>query len=339
MKACLLREQRPIGDKPLEHVDVEEPIPGPGEVLIGVRACGICRTDLHVVEGDLAPRRMPLIPGHQIVGEVLRLGPGLSADDVEGVEVGARVGVAWLHQTCGTCRFCTAGKENLCDTAEFTGWTRDGGFAEKAVAPAAFVYPLPWALRDEQAAPLLCAGIIGYRCLRQCGIEEWSGAKLGLYGFGAAAHIAIQIARKRGAEVYVCTRDRERHQALAEELGARWVGSAVERPPEKLDASIVFAPAGEIVPAALADLEKGGTLVLGGIHMTPIPPIDYELLYGERIVRTVANNTRYDGRSFLAEAARVHVRTRTETFPLADANEALIALKHDAIRGAGVLLV
>jgi propanol-preferring alcohol dehydrogenase len=257
--------------------------------------------------------------------------------DVEERAIGERVGVAWLNRTCGCCSFCTSHRENLCDAPEFTGWTVHGGFAEYVVAPASFTYPLPDGFTDLQAAPLLCAGIIGYRCLRQAGIEDWAGARLGLYGFGAAGHVAIQIARARGAEVYVCTRDRERHQALAEELGAAWTGGAVDRPPVPLDAGIVFAPAGEIVPPALSHLDKGGTLVLGGIHMSPIPELPYELLYRERVVRSVANNTREDGREFLSEAAAVPVRTHTETFPLEEANLALDRLKHDAIRGAAVL--
>ena len=334
MKACVLHQAAPIADGPLVWGDVPTPVPGPGELLIRVHACGVCRTDLHVVEGELSGGRLPIIPGHQIVGTVVQVGP-----DVAGLSAGARVGVAWLGGTCGSCRYCRRGSENLCEKAVFTGYTRDGGYAEYAVALADFVYPLPEAISDEQAAPLLCAGIIGYRCLRQCGIDNWPDARLGLYGFGAAGHIAIQIARSRGAKVYVCTRDRERHQKLAEELGAVWVGGVEDRPPKMLDAAIIFAPAGEIVPAALQALDRGGRLVLGGIHMSPIPELRYEDLYWERLIRTVANNTRADGREFLAEAASVGVRTYVRTFPLAEANEALIALKHDAIRGAGVLLV
>src|SRR5205814_4470671 len=226
----------------------------------------ICRTDLHVVEGELPARRTRLIPGHQIVGEIAILGR-----EAKGFELGQRAGVPWLHQTCGVCKFCRSGRENLCERAEFTGWTKDGGYAEYVTAPAAFVYSLPDGFDDLMAAPLLCAGIIGYRALRLTGIEkdEWSGARLGVYGFGAAGHIAIQLARARGAEVYVCTRDRLRHQALAAELGARWVGGTLEPPPVALDAAVVFAPAGEIVPAALAAVDAGGTVVLGGIHMSP----------------------------------------------------------------------
>ena len=348
MKACILHEIRPITEKPLRYCDVETPAPGRGEVLIKVRACGVCRTDLHVIEGELDQSRqtMPIIPGHQIVGEVVEVGPRredphprpLSRGE-RGVSVGTRVGVAWLHCTCRECGFCTTGRENLCEKAEFTGWTRQGGFAEYVIAPADFVYPLPQGLEDHQVAPLLCAGIIGYRCLRQCGIDNWHGAKLGLYGFGAAGHIAIQIARHRGADVYVCTRDREQHQKLAAELGAAWVGGTFDPPPAKLDASIIFAPAGEIIPPALAALQRGGSLVCGGIYMTPTPPIPYDLLYQERIIRSVANNTREDGRDFLAEAAAANVTTHTQLFPLQQANEALIALKHDAIRGEAVLVV
>jgi propanol-preferring alcohol dehydrogenase len=330
----LLDAPASIETQPLRLDEVPTSEPGADQVRIKVRACGVCRTDLHVVEGDLEARRSPIIPGHQVVGVVEALGANVSERFV-----GERVGVAWLNRTCGCCSFCTSHRENLCDTPEFTGWTVHGGFAEYVVAPASFTYPIPEGFTDLQAAPLLCAGIIGYRCLRQTGIEEWAGARLGLYGFGAAGHVAIQIARARGAEVYVCTRDRERHQALARELGAAWTGGAIEKPPVPLDAGIVFAPAGEIVPPALSHLDKGGTLVLGGIHMSPIPELPYELLYRERVVRSVANNTREDGREFLREAASVPVRTHTETFPLEDANLALDRLKHDAIRGAAVLMV
>jgi len=313
------------------------PRPAAGEVLVRVTACGICRTDLHVVEGDLPARKSPVTPGHQVVGRLEAPGAGVP------LPAGARVGIAWLRRTCGACRFCLTGRENLCDAPEFTGWTADGGFADYAVAPAGFVYELPEGFSDLEAAPLLCAGIIGFRALEATGLGRapsgWSGTRLGLYGFGAAGHVAIQIARGRGAEVFVMTRDRERHQALAAELGAAWVGGAADRPPVTLDAAVIFAPAGELVPVALAALDKGGTLVLGGIHMSDTPPIPYELLYRERVVRSVANNTRDDGRAFLAEAARLPVRTHVRTFPLEEANEALVALKNDALRGAGVLVV
>jgi propanol-preferring alcohol dehydrogenase len=314
--------------------DLPSPPLATDEVRIAVSACAICRTDLHVVEGELPARRTPVIPGHQAVGRVTELGAGVTQ-----LSLGQRVGVAWLHRTCGACRFCRSGRENLCESADFTGWTANGGFATEIKAPAAFTYPLPDDLSDLAAAPLLCAGIIGYRALKLTGIEAWSGARLGLYGFGAAGHIAIQVARGRGAEVYVCTRDRERHQALAAELGAAWVGGTVDPPPVPLDAAIIFAPAGEIIPPALAALEPGATLILGGIHMSPVPSFPYALIYRERGVRSVANNTRADGRAFLAEAARLHVRTHVQSFPLAEANQALIALKHDAIRGAGVLVI
>src|SRR5262245_38522194 len=284
--------------------------------------------------------------------------------DKDAIRVGSRVGVAWLHCTCGACRFCTKNRENLCERAEFTGWTRDGGYAQYIIAPTEFIYPLPQSMSDEQIAPLLCAGIIGYRCLKMTGFDfasqtkpalragpsipgpapsgisqSWSGRKLGIYGFGAAGHISIQIARSRGADAYVFTRDKQRHQKLAKELGAAFVGDTFDQPPTgiKLDASIIFAPAGEIVPAALKALDKGGTLVLGGIHMSPIPQLPYELIYDERVVRSVANNTRQDGREFLEEAARAGVKTSVESFPLEKANEALIALKRDAIKGAAVL--
>ena len=334
MKAWILNQQAAAESRPLALKDIECPRPADDEILIKVHACGICRTDLHVVEGDLGSRKSLIIPGHQIVGVIESAG-----SEVEGFARGDRVGIAWLNRTCGVCDFCRTANENLCDRAQFTGWSVDGGYAEFVVAPVSFTYRLPDGFDDIQAAPLLCAGIIGYRCLRQTGIEknDWQGAKLGLYGFGAAGHVCIQVARARGAQVFVCTRDRERHQALADELGATWVGDADAEPPEKLDASIIFAPAGELVPIALRSIRKGGTLVLGGIHMSAIPSFDYSLIYGERVIRSVANNTRKDGKEFLAEAAAIPIRTHTQLFSFEDANEALIALKNDAIRGAGVL--
>lgn len=332
MKACVLERPDRAENKPLVHREVNAPAPGDGELLIRVSACGVCRTDLHVVEGELPQRKTPVIPGHQIVGTIAGAGG-------EEFPAGTRVGAAWLGRTCGECRFCLSGRENLCELAEFNGWTRDGGYAEYAAVSADFVYPLPDGFDDLSAAPLLCAGIIGYRALKLAGVRDWAGARLGIYGFGAAGHVAIQIARFRGADVYVATRDRAKHQVLAEELGAAWVGNTLDIPPVKLDAAIVFAPAGEIVPAALAALDKGGTLVLGGIHMSPIPQFDYDLLYGERVVRSVANNTREDGREFLAEAVRAGMHTSVQTFPLEQAGEALIALKNDAIKGAAVLQI
>ena len=336
MKACVLRAPASIDTRPLQLLDVEKPTLGEGEVLVRVRACGVCRTDLHVVEGDLPARLPQVIPGHQAVGEIEEVG-----GNVAELKRGDRVGIAWLRKTCGVCRFCTSGRENLCERADFNGWTANGGYAEYMVAPAEFVYPLPAGFDDAQAAPLLCAGIIGYRSLRLTTIakDKWAGAKIGIYGFGAAVHVVIQIARARGADVYVCTRDREQHQALATELGAAWVGDASETPPVKLDASIIFAPAGELIPPALEALDKGGVLVLGGIHMSPIPTFDYSLIYGERVIRSVANNTREDGREFLKEAAQIPVRTHVQEFALSEANDALIALKHDAIKGAAVLMI
>lgn len=336
MQAWILDNPAPVHSRPLRRVELSMPAPSGDELLLQVAACGICRTDLHVVEGDLLVRRSPLVPGHQIVGRVTAVG-----SEVKDIAVGDRVGVAWLNRTCGVCEFCIAGRENLCERPSFTGWTVDGGYAEFAVAPAAFSYRLPDTFDDIQAAPLLCAGIIGYRCLRLTGLNtnDWKGSRIGIYGFGAAGHVCIQLARARGADVYVCTRDRERHQALASELGAAWVGDAYDEPPVKLDASIIFAPAGELVPVALKASSKGGTVVLGGIHMSPIPTFDYSLIYGERVVRSVANNTRQDGREFLAEAAQIPVHTHTQTFTFTEANEALIALKNDSIRGAGVLVM
>lgn len=334
MKAMLLTSTSPVNLRPLVPAEVEIPRPAQDEVLIRVVACGICRTDLHIVEGELKQHVSPLIPGHQVVGIVENTG-----DLVDQVKKGDRVGVAWLHRTCGRCKFCSTGRENLCDQPEFTGWTRNGGFAEYVVAPADFVYSIPNGFSDVQAAPLLCAGIIGYRALRQTQIKNWKGARIGIYGFGAAGHICIQIARYRGADVFVSTRDRESHRKLAVELGAKWVGDALEVPPVKLEAAIIFAPAGEIVPAALAALDKGGTLVLGGIHMSDIPQFNYNLIYGERVIRSVANNTRDDGTEFLREAAMIPIVTSVRTFALEEANDALVSLKNDAIRGAGVLMV
>jgi propanol-preferring alcohol dehydrogenase len=332
MRAHVLRNPSPLSRHPLSLEELPEPVPGVGQVRLRVRACAVCRTDLHVVTGDLAVRKTPLVPGHQVVGRIDALGP-----DVQGLALGQRVGVAWLHETCKRCRFCLRGAENLCEAAAFTGYSCDGGYAEFMLARADFVYPLPEDLTDEQAAPLLCAGIIGYRCLRRTDLASFRGARLGIYGFGAAGHIAIQIARARGADVYVCTREAV-HRELAESLGAHWTGGTFDKPPLPLDASIVFAPAGEIVPAALAQLDKGGRLVLGGIHMSDIPTFPYALLYGERSVCSVANNTREDGRAFLAEAARVGVRTQVELFPFEALQEALEALER-GVRGAAVVRV
>ena len=307
------------------------PQPKSGEVLVCVRTCGVCRTDLHVIEGEMPPRQTPVIPGHQVVGVIEKQG-----ENARRFAVGARVGIAWLHQTDGTCEYCRSGAENLCDNPTFTGYSVDGGYAEYIVAPQDFVYVVPEGFPDEQAAPLLCAGIIGFRSLRLSGVKV--GACLGFYGFGAAAHVAVQVARHWGVEVFACTRD-VRHQKLALELGAAWAGGTFDDPPKKLDAAIVFTPAGEIVPAALKALKKGGALVLGGIHMSRIPSFDYQLLYQERMIRSVANNTRKDGEDFLRIAAEIPIRTHVQIFPLSEANRALNALKNDAIPGAAALHV
>lgn len=329
MKACLLHSPAPVETNPLQFTDAPDPSPAPGEVRVRVKMCGVCRTDLHVVEGELAPRKSPIIPGHQIVGVVEKCGEGASR-----FKPGARVGIAWLHHTDGTCEYCRAGMENLCDHPDFTGHTIDGGYAEYATAPQDFVYALPDNFADEHAAPLLCAGIIGFRCLRLSGVKK--GSRLAFYGFGAAAHVAIQVALHWGVEVYACTRGKK-HQELARQLGAVWAGEASEQPPKLLDAAIVFAPAGELVPPALKALKKGGALVLGGIHMSPIPSFDYDLLYQERMIRSVANNTRKDGEDFLRVAAEIPIHSQVTVFPLRQANRALNDLKSDRINGAAVL--
>lgn len=331
MKACVLNGPARIETNPLRYIDVDEPVPRRGEVLLRVRACGVCRTDLHVIEGELPPRKSPVIPGHQVVGIVEGHGPASPR-----FALGARVGFAWLHKTDGTCSYCQNGQENLCDSPTFTGYSVDGGYAEYIVAPQDFVYAIPEGFPDEQAAPLLCAGIIGFRCLRLSGIKP--GGRLGFYGFGAAAHVSIQVARHWNVTVYAATRD-ARHRKLALELGAAWAGGTFDAPPEKLDAAIVLAPAGEIVPAALGALRKGGVVVLGGIHMSPIPTFSYDLLYQERAIRSVANNTRQDGEDFLRIAAEIPIRTHVQSYPLVEANRALNALKNDAIEGAAVLRV
>jgi propanol-preferring alcohol dehydrogenase len=331
LKACVLHAPAPVESNPLVFEERPAPNPASGEVLVRVSFCGVCRTDLHVIEGELVPEKSPVIPGHQVVGVIEKLAP-----DAKRFPIGTRVGIAWLHHSDGTCEFCQRSAENLCDHPTFTGYTVDGGYAQYIVAPQDFIYAIPQQFPDDQAAPLLCAGIIGFRCLRLSGIKP--GGRLGFYGFGAAAHVAIQVARHWNVEVYAMTRD-ARHQKLAVELGAKWAGSTFAEPPARLDAAIVFAPAGEIVPAALKVLRKGGVLVLGGIHMSPIPSFDYDLLYQERVIRSVANNTRQDGEDFLRVAAEIPIRTRTQLFPLREANRALNALKNDAIEGAAVLKV
>ena len=311
---------------PLRLIDMPDPEPGPGQILLRVRACGVCRTDLHIVDGDLPEPKLPLVPGHQIVGEVLG---GAARFDT-----GDRVGVPWLGWKCGECRYCLAGQENLCDRARFTGYDVDGGYAELAVADERFCFPVPEGYPDEQAAPLLCAGMIGYRSLRLAG----DGEALGLYGFGASAHIVCQVAVAQGRRVFAGTRaGDEETQEFARSLGAVWAGDASAGPPEELDAVIVFAPVGELVPAALRAVRKGGSVVCAGIHMSDIPSFPYELLWGERIIRSVANLTRADGEEFLALAPTVPVRTEVETFPLERANEALDRLRRGELRGAAVL--
>jgi alcohol dehydrogenase, propanol-preferring len=332
MKAMVLDHVGDVAGSPLHLRDIPMPIPGPGEVLVKVHVCAVCRTDLHVIEGELADVKRPLVPGHQVVGTVTLLGTGVSE-----VHEGDRVGIAWLQGTCGQCDFCRSGRENLCLKARFTGYQVDGGYAEYAVVPARFAYPIPAGFTDDEAAPLLCAGIIGYRALRLSAIKP--GQRLGLYGFGASAHIAIQIARHWGCQVYVSSLKVE-HQALARELGAVWVGGAQDLPPDPLHGSIIFAPAGELVPPALRALERGGTLALAGIHMSPIPSLDYDReLFGERILRSVTANTRQDGIDLFREAAAIPIKPHTVRFPLLQANQALQALKAGSFQGAAVLTI
>ncbi len=332
----VLSEPGPVEDHRLVLTELPDPRPGESEVLIEVRANGVCRTDLHVVEGELTEPKLPLVPGHQIVGVVKELGPGVEAG--AGLETGIRVGVPWLGRTCGSCRFCRAGRENLCEQARFTGYQIDGGYAELAVADARFVFPLPDDYDDLEVAPLLCAGLIGYRALRMADLESLDGSpRLGIYGFGAAAHIVAQVAIARGAEVYALTRG-AKGQEFARTIGAVWAGGGEDASPEQLDAAIIFAPAGELVPAALRAVRPGGTVVCGGIHMSEIPAFPYEILWGERVLRSVANLTRRDGEEFLALAPEVPVRTEVTTYPLVRANEALIDLKRGAFSGAAVLL-
>ena len=332
MRAWVVRDPGPIDDHPVEMVDLPEPTPGPGEVRVRVRACGVCRTDLHLAEGDLAPHAASMVPGHEVVGVVDRRGEGAAR-----FEVGERIGIAWLRHTCGRCRFCRRGAENLCVEPRFTGWDAPGGYAEYAVVDEAFAYRIPDSFDDETAAPLLCAGIIGHRALRRAELPE--GGRLGIYGFGASAHLAAQVALARGAEVHVMTRSPEA-RALALELGAASAGDTFDPPPVPLDSAIVFAPAGEIVPAALAGLDRGGTLALAGIHLTEVPPLDYQQhLFQERQVRSVTANTRADGEDFLRVADEIGIRVETTPYPLERADRALVDLAHDRVRGAAVLTV
>ena len=315
---------------PLRPAELPDPTPGPGQVLVRVLACAVCRTDLHVVDGELPHPKLPLIPGHEIVGEVLACGPGPAP-----FPAGTRVGIPWLGHTCGTCPYCRDGRENLCDAPGFTGYTLDGGYAELAVADADYCFPLPARYGDAEAAPLLCAGLIGFRSLRMAGDPH----RLGIYGFGAAAHIVAQVARHEGREIHAFTRPGDKAaQAFARSMGAAWAGDADTPPPVELDAALIFAPVGSLVPAALAAVRKGGVVVCGGIHMSDIPSFPYRLLWEERVVRSVANLTRQDAMDFLALAAAVPLRTEITSYALADANRALGDLRTGRLQGAAVLI-
>ncbi len=329
MKAAVLTSPQPISRRPLRITDVPDPQLTPGHVLLRVRACGVCRTDLHIVEGELLPQHPNIIPGHQIVGEVVG---GANKE----ISAGSRVGVSWLGGTDGTCSYCKRGEENLCDSPTFTGYSVPGGYAEYALARADFVYPLPEALDDLHAAPLLCAGIIGFRSLRVAGVAR--GERVGLFGFGASAHLAIAVLRSWNCDVYVSTRGQS-HRNLAASLGATWVGSETEKPPVELDRAVTFAPSGDVVIAALASLRKGGVVAINAIHLDRIPQFDYDkLLWGERQVRSVANMTRADARDFLALSAQIGLKPRVTVFPLDQANQALLAVKNDAVDGAAVIV-
>ena len=315
--------------RPLVVEERQVPVPGPGEILLRVHACGVCRTDLHILDGELTEPTLPLVPGHEIVGVVLERGAGVTQ-----FEAGDRVGVPWLGSTCGACPYCIGGRENLCDVPTFTGYTRDGGYADHAVADARYCFTLPTALDDVHAAPLLCAGLIGYRALRMAG----DARRLGIYGFGAAAHVIAQVAVWQGRAVFAFTKPGDvAGQAFARSLGCHWAGDSPMSPPEPLDAALIFAPVGALVPAALQATRKGGTVVCAGIHMSDLPAFPYRWLWGERSIRSVANLTRADGDEFLALAAQVPVRTTVEVFPLTQANEALAALRAGRVSGAAVL--
>ncbi|MDB4970206.1 MAG: Alcohol dehydrogenase GroES domain protein [Myxococcales bacterium] len=332
MRALRLERQGPLESRPLEMVEVADPDPLPRQIRVRVHVCGICRTDLHVIEGDLSPVRMPIIPGHQVVGIVDRLGPGCRR-----FAIGDRVGIAWLRHTCGACAFCLGGEENLCPGSKYTGWYEDGGYAELAVVHEDFAYAIPDVFSDDEAAPLLCAGIIGYRALARSRVPD--GGRLGLFGFGSSAHVTMQVALHRGCEVFVSTRG-EAHRRLAHDLGAAWVGDADSLPPVPLDGAILFAPAGELVPAALRALRKGGTLALAGIYMTPVPAMTYEAhLFHEKTLTSVEANTRADGEALLAIAAAIPIRPRRQLFELADGSRALAMLEHDGIEGTGVVVI
>ena len=329
MKAAILTSPQPVSQHPLEIAEVANPRLRSGHVLLRVRACGVCRTDLHIVEGELPPKQLRIIPGHQIVGEVVE---GATAE----IPMGLRVGVTWLGGTDGTCQYCQRGLENLCDSPTFTGYTVAGGYAEYAFARNDFVFPLPASLDDLHAAPLLCAGIIGFRSLRVAGVEP--GERVGLFGFGASAHLAIAVLRAWKCDVYVSTRGKS-HRDLAASLGATWVGSETEKPPAELDRAVTFAPSGDVVIAALGSLRKGGVVAINAIHLDRIPQFDYDsLLWGERQLRSVANMTRADARDFLALAVEIGLKPKVTVFKLDQANEALIAVKNDAVDGAAVIL-
>lgn len=331
MRALCLNSARPIEDQPLMPVELPTPVPGPGELRLRVEACGLCRTDLHIIEGDLPLPTLPIVPGHQIVGVVDRVGEGVTR-----FQAGDRLGVPWLYSTCGRCAFCRRDQENLCDAACFTGYHVNGGYAEFVVVQEAFAYPLPSGISTVHAAPLLCAGVIGFRALRLSEIK--SGTRLGLYGFGGSAHIAIQVAVHWGCEVLVFTRS-EAHRTLARQLGAHWAGRVEDEPPGPLDSAVIFAPIGRLVPEALRVLRKGGTIAIAGITMSPIPELDYALLYQERTVRSVANSTRQDVYDLLRLAVEIPIRTEVRAFPLEEANRALQLLKESRFSGAAVLTV
>lgn len=332
MRAWVVETPAAIETNPLRLVEQERPRPRAGEILVRVRACGVCRTDLHVAEGDLAPRRPRVVPGHEVVGVVEETGPGCVR-----FQAGARVGIAWLRETCGRCRYCARAAENLCRNARFTGWDHDGGYAEFATVREDFAYALPAGLADESIAPLLCAGIIGYRAIKRAGVTP--GATVGLYGFGGSAHLALQVLKHWNCRVFVMSRG-GLHQDLARELGADWIGRADEAPPAPLDAAILFAPAGNLVVAAMEALDRGGILAVAGIYLSPIPTLDYARhLFYEKELRSVTANTRRDGDEFLRIAAEIPIRTHTVPMPFAEANRALNLLKHDELKGAAVLRI
>jgi alcohol dehydrogenase, propanol-preferring len=332
MRAMAVYTPAEIETNPLTLAEVEKPAPQPGEILVRVRACGVCRTDLHVAEGDLVPKHPRMIPGHEVVGVVERLGDGCKR-----FAPGARVGIAWLRETCGVCKYCKRGRENLCPNARFTGWDHDGGYAEWATVREDFAYSLPQSIDDDALAPLLCAGIIGFRAIKRAEITP--GATVGLYGFGGSAHLVIQVLQHWKCRVFVMSRGGG-HQELAKEMGAEWIGSAEERPPAPLDAAILFAPAGNLVPPALEALDRGGILAVAGIYLTPVPTLEYERhLFYEKELRSVTANTRADGEEFLRLAGEIPIRTKTISMPLEEANRALQMLKHDELKGAAVLRI